>query len=174
MGKLDHPDTFIMNQNWINSLKCYTVCFLLYDQVEFYQIRLKLRCWSFALSFFEAFSTNKKRSGTSLHPSFSSRCLKEIFFTLYSFNWPNFITWLLLHLEMLRNMCIVCQFERHKFWKQRYLFYQAVFLHYQKVKTKNLNTLRTKRAFYMKEKSFSIVFKGPSAPAVVSDPRVGL
>ena len=132
MGKLDHPDTFIMNQNWINSLKCYTVCFLLYDQVEFYQIRLKLRCWSFALSFFEAFSTNKKRSGTSLHPSFSSRCLKEIF------------------------------------------FYQAVFLHYQKVKTKNLNTLRTKRAFYMKEKSFSIVFKGPSAPAVVSDPRVGL
>ena len=44
MGKLNHPDTFIMNQNWINSLKCYTVCFLLYDQVEVYQNTLKLRC----------------------------------------------------------------------------------------------------------------------------------
>ena len=42
------PDLFIKSQNqayfWINNLKCYTVCFLLYAQVEIYQNRLKLKC----------------------------------------------------------------------------------------------------------------------------------
>ena len=39
------------------------------------------------------------------------------------------------------------------------------FLHEQKVKT-NLNILRTKRAFKMQEKAFSIIFKGLSLKQV--------
>ena len=31
---------------------------------------------------------------------------RKIFLILYSLNWPNFIVWLLLHLETLRNMWI--------------------------------------------------------------------
>ena len=34
------------------------------------------------------------------------------------------------------------------------------FLHDQKIVTKNLNILRTKRAFQMKQKAFFIIFKG--------------
>ena len=40
---------------------------------------------------------------------------------------------------------------------------QPVFLHDQRVKTKKLNILRTKRAFKMKQKSFFIIFKGLSS-----------
>ena len=77
---------------------------------------------------------------------------RKMFLVLYSFiNWPNFIVWLPLFLEILCNIhirivcfpgCDVMNFEKYSD--------QAVSLHDQKVKTKNLNILRTKRDFKVK------------------------
>ena len=51
--------------------------FLLYLQVEVYQILLKLRCWPLALTLYKAFLKNKMRSGTSLPASFFAWFLKK-------------------------------------------------------------------------------------------------
>ena len=46
--------------------------FLLYVQVEVYQNMLKLSYILLAFTLYKTFQINKKRSGTSLHASFSS------------------------------------------------------------------------------------------------------
>ena len=64
--------------------------------------------------------------------------LTEMFRMLYSINWPNFIVWLPLLLEILGNMFIevVNQVLRHKFQNYPDLSNQAVFINDWKVKTK--------------------------------------
>ena len=71
-------------------------------------------------------------------------------FLLYSINWPYFIEWFPLLLEILDNMCIAiaCQpgcdvinFEINL------VFLTKLFYYMTKCKDKNLNILRTKRAF---------------------------
>ena len=64
---------------------------------------LKQRCWPLAFTVLK----NEKRSRTSLPASFSALFGEKISLTFYSINWPNFIVWLPLLLEMLGNMCIV-------------------------------------------------------------------
>ena len=72
-------------------------------------------------------------------PRFLYEFLRKMFLMLYSINWPIFIAWLPLLLEILVNMyiAIVClpvwdviDFEINL------IFLQAVFLHEQNVKTK--------------------------------------
>ena len=75
------------------------------------------------------------------------------FLMLCSINWPNFIVWLSLLLQILGNMCIaiVCfpSCNRFSTWP--------------KSQDKNLNILRTKkRDFKVKLKAFFIIFKGLS------------
>ena len=81
--------------------------FLLYVQVEVYQNILKLSCWPFTFTLYEAFLKNKK---TSLKLVFLLHFLhnfrRQIFLTLFFVNRPNFIAWLSLLLEILNNMCI--------------------------------------------------------------------
>ena len=48
---------------------------------------IKLKCWPLVL---KAFLKNKKRSRSSLPPSFSRWFWRKIFFILYFINWPNF------------------------------------------------------------------------------------
>ena len=72
-------------------------------------------------------------------------------------NWPNFIVWLSLVSEILRNMCNAIVFflgfgVMNFFSLIRSFFYL----------TKYFNNLRTKRAFKMKQKAFFIIFKGRS------------
>ena len=95
-------------------------------------------------------------------PHFPHNFWRKIFFLLCSINWPNFIVWLTLLCEILGNMCIaiVCKpgcdamnFEVHL------IFLTLFFLHDQKVLTKTLNILRTKRAFKVKSKAIFIIFK---------------
>ena len=85
--------------------------FLLYVQGELYQNISKLRCWPHALPLYKAFlKTNGGLELVSL-PHFLHVFWKKIFLLLHSINWPNFIAWLPLLLELLGNMCsvIVCK-----------------------------------------------------------------
>ena len=98
-------------------------------------------------------------------PHFVHNSSRKMFFMVYySINWPNFIVWQSLLLEILDNMCIsIIYFPdcvwRHEFWNYRpYQSIPAVFVDDQKVKTQNLSILNTKRAFKVK-KTFFIIFK---------------
>ena len=87
---------------------------------------------------------------------------RKIFFLLCSINWPNFIVWLTLLCEILGKMCnaIVCKPGCNVMnFEVNLIFLTLFFLHDQKVLTKTLNILRTKRAFKMKSKAIFIIFK---------------
>ena len=84
--------------------------------------------------------------------NFVNDFLAKMFLMLYSINWPNFIDWLPLLFEILGNMyitivcspgCDVMDFEIN-------LSNRAVFSKWSKSHDKNLNIVRTERAFKVK------------------------
>ena len=83
--------------------------FLLYAQLEDYQMKLKRRCLPIQshLLHLKFFQKPKSVLQTSLTPSFLVWYLKKSIFMLYSINWPNFIIWLPLILGILGNNRIV-------------------------------------------------------------------
>ena len=94
---------------------------------------------------------------------------KEIFFfkkhiLLYSINWPSFIVWLPLLLEIPGNMCIVivcypvCVVINFKIHHS----HQAVCLHDQKLRTKIEISQGQKVLLRWNKKAFYIIFKGLS------------
>ena len=133
--------------------------------MEGYQIILKRSCRPLAFISFEAFLKNKKRSGTSLSASFSAWFSKKNSFLVifYNKNIPNFIFWLPLIREILRIMCIEIVFNQVvTSWnlKLTLSFSSSRFFYITKNQDKNLNILKTKRAFKMKLKAIFITFKG--------------
>ena len=82
------PRPFYKKSKLIKSPKCYTV--------RFYYMSLLLPC----IKLYKALDL------VSLH-HFLHEFWRKIFLTLYSVNWPNFIDWLLLFLELLGSMCVV-------------------------------------------------------------------
>ena len=84
----------------------------------------------------------KKGMGIVSPPHFVYDLARKMFLMLYSINWPNFIIYLSLLLEILSNMCIaiVCfpGCEMINFETKFYVSNQSAFLHNQKVKTKIL------------------------------------
>ena len=91
---------------------------------------------------------------------------------LHSINWSNFIVWLPLLLDMFTSQymyyncfpgCDVINFEINII----FLIKQSLYM--TKSQDKNINILKTKQAFKMKKKTFSIIFKGLSAATIVSD-----
>ena len=96
------PDLFIKHKNLaylsVNILKYYK---------EIYQNILKLRSWTLVYTLYEAFIKTKRGMQLALLPHFLHNIWRKIFLTLHSINWPNFIVWLSLLLEILGNICIV-------------------------------------------------------------------
>ena len=87
--------------------------------------------------------------------------LKKIFIILHCINWPNFIFWLPLLLEILVNMFIAINFpvRRHKFHKF-FINLPALLIKLftqPNSSDKNLNILKTRKAFKMKWKAFIII-----------------
>ena len=91
---------------------------------------------------------------------------EKILLPLYSMNWPNFIVWLPLLHEILGNTCIVIvcwpgcdviNFEINLIFLIKP--YSSI---WTKSQDKNLNILRTQRAFNMKLKASFINCKGLS------------
>ena len=70
---------------------------------------------------------------------------------LYSINWPDFIAWLSSLHQLFVNQVATS-----------WILKLTLFFTWPKSQEKELNILRTKRAFEMKWKAFSIIFKGLS------------
>ena len=71
-----------------------------------------------------------------------------MFLMLYSISWPKSIVWLPLLLEILGNMCIAV-FVNLDVTSQILTLIKPSF-HVAKIQNKNLNILRTKKAFKVK------------------------
>ena len=72
---------------------------------------------------------------------------KKKFLLLYSSNWPNFVVWLPLILEIMHNVycnCLLARLWCYKFWNELYLSNQAVSPVWLKSQDKNWNILRSK------------------------------
>ena len=84
---------------------------------------------------------------------------RKVFVMSYCINWPNFIIWSPLILEILGNMCIATVFFRGcdviNFEINFYLSNQAVILHAQKLKTKISISWERKELLRWNKKHFS-------------------
>ena len=174
------PDSFLRNQNWaylwISILKFYTVCFYCmpnWGLSKYFETELQTTCFYLL----NAFSENKKRSGTSFSHPFSAWFLKEnislaIFYYLTQFNYlVTFTSWDIG--QYVYWGCLLTRLWRHNFSNQPpYLSNQAVFLCtwylikwyliHDILNDIKLNILRMKKAFKMELKAFSITFEGLS------------
>ena len=120
-----------------------------------------------------------KRSGTSFFIKFCVWFFKENVSHFASINWPNFIAWLPLLLEILGNTCIViicfpvCDVINFEF---NLNFPLKLFPTWSKKLEQNLNTFRTKRAFTFRwnKKHFSSFLEDYYLPEFDLDLKVCL
>ena len=107
------------------------------------------------------FDFSEKGLGLVSPPHFVYDLSRKMFLKLYPINWPNFIVWLPLLLQILGNMfitivfypgCDVIKFEIN-------LILSSRFATWPNTEDNNLNILRLKRAFDVKLKVFFIIFK---------------
>ena len=103
-------DPFLKNWNgaflWINSLRFYTVCFYFmpsWGLLKYIETKLQTIFFYLILSFLKKI---KKGLGLVSLPHFPHNFWRKNFLLLYSINWPSFIVWLPLLLEILLNRCI--------------------------------------------------------------------
>ena len=124
---------------------------------------MKLNCRPLAFTSYIAFSKNKNRPRASPTTSFSSLFFKKNIYFFKSHYLTKFHCLVALH-EILGNMCpvIVCcpgcdviNFEIILFFPFKYFSLQ-----WPNSQDKNLNILKTKRAFFDETKIFSYLFKG--------------
>ena len=106
------------------------------------------------------FQFSRKGSRTSSPPHFVYDFSRIMFLMLYSINWPNFILWIPLLLQILGNIYIriVCQpgcdvinFEINL------IFLIKPFCYMTKNQGKNLNILRTKMFLRWNKKHFKVL-----------------
>ena len=124
------------------------------------------------------FDTLDKGLGIVSHAHFMYDFSTKMFLMLYSINWPNFIVWLPLFMEILGNICIqlFCQpgcdvrnFKTNRIFLIKLLQYMT-----QKIKTKTLISWEQKELLRCNKKHFSSFLKGLQLPKIVLDLRVGL
>ena len=95
---------------------------------------------------------------------------RKMFLKLYSINWPNFIVWLPLLLQILGNMFIVNII--YQLMTSLMAFLSSHFPTWPKMLgQKNVNILTTKRAFSIKWKALFIIFKGSSSRQTKPNPK---
>ena len=86
----NYSHTLSKKQNWvhlwINSLKFYTVCFLLYTNLRTIET-MKLSCRLLTLNSYKTLLKNKNGSGKTLPASFSTKFLKTKKIVSYSITW---------------------------------------------------------------------------------------
>ena len=112
------------------------------------------------------FNFSEKCLGQVSPPNFVLFFSRKMFLIIHSINRLNFIVWLSLLLHILGDVCItvvcypgcnVIKFDINL------IFLIKLFCYITKSQDKNLNILRTKRAFDVKQKAFFIIFKGLSS-----------
>ena len=89
-----------------------------------------------------SFNFPEKGLGLVSPPYFVYYFSRKMFFMLYSINWPNFIVWLALLLEILGNICItiVCQKDCDVIkFEINLSFLTSCFVTWPTIQDKNLN-----------------------------------
>ena len=106
----------------------------------------------------------EKGVGLVFPPHFVYDFSRKMFLMLHSINWRTFIVWLPLLLQILDNMSITIVYQAVKSWnlKLTLSFLSSRFATRLNSQDKNLNIVRTKKAFEVKQKAFFIIFKGLS------------
>ena len=98
-----------------------------------------------------------------LTPHFVCDFSRKMFLMLYCMDWPNFIVWLPLLLEILCNMCIaIFSFQVYDVieFENSIIFWIKLFFYMTKNSRKELNILRTIKGFKVTLKAFFIIFRG--------------
>ena len=130
-------------------------------QVEGYRTILKLSCRPLLLLHIKLFWKTKRGLKIFLLPHFLHDFRRKIFLLFYSANWSNFNVWVpLLYWAIVYCNCLLTRLWRIKFWDWSYFSNQAGFCAWPKSQDKNLNIMRTKRAFKIKKKHFLPFLKG--------------
>ena len=99
---------------------------------------IKTNCVKLGPEIWSIQTFQKRVQGQFLHYNLSE-IFQEKSYSCYTISWSNFIVWLPLLPDILGNMCItiICFLSWDvKNFKKTSSFYQAVFLHDQKFKTK--------------------------------------
>ena len=110
------------------------------------------------------FSFSEKRLGLVSLSHFVYDFWRNMFLMLHSINWPNSIVWYHLYFSKYWATCVLRLFANQaltsKNLKLTLSLLSSRFAIWPKIQGKNLNILRTKRAFEVKWKAFLIIFKG--------------
>ena len=125
--------------------------FLLYLPVEIFPKILKLRCWSLTFTLHKTIL--KRGLELVLLPLFPHYFWTKIYLTLYFINWPNFIAWLPLLLEIMGKTFIAvicCPGCDAINFQINITFLSSRSSKKPKSQNKTVNISRTKRAFNMK------------------------
>ena len=126
------------------------------------------------------FDFSEKRLGIVAH-YILCMIFQEKYFANYSVNWPNFIVWFPLILEILGNMyivivcfptCGVINFEINLIFLIAFPYLSKAVFYMTKKSRQNVNIPKAKRDFQVKWKSFFIILKRCQFPKIVSDLRV--
>ena len=122
------------------------------------------------------FNFSEKSLGLVSPPHYVYDFSREIFLMLHSSNWPYFVAWLILVLEILGNTCItiVCQpgCDVIKF-EINLIFLIKPFRYMTKKSRQKYKYLENKKSFWGEIKNiFQYIFKGLSVVKIVSDLRV--
>ena len=130
-------------------------------------------CLPLVFIFNNAFLKNKESSGTSLSASFLHDFWKNIFFLLYSIDWPNFIAWLNLLFEVLVIVfCPACDVINIKI-NLTFLIKPLSWMT-KKSGQKCKYVENKKKLLPWHRKQFSSFLKGFQLSEIVSDLRVGI
>ena len=147
------PGLFLKNWNcpyhWVNGLKFYTVCFYFmtsWGLSKYIETKLQTTCFHLILSFFK-----KIRRGLELVPRLIVRIIfvEKYFLSIDEISLSGCL-YFVRHLAICVLQLFVNQVGLHELWSYTYLSNQAIFPTWPKSRDKNLDILRTKRAFKMK------------------------
>ena len=143
-----------------------------YNKSELYET---LDYWSGCMLNFDFL---EKGLGIVSPPHFEKDFSRKMVLMLYSIDWPNFIVWLPLLLEILGNMCIaiVCYpgCDVMDFEINLIFLIKPFFLQDQKVMAKTEISWERKELLRSNKKHFSSFLKCFQFPKIVSDLRVRL
>ena len=148
------PDPFLKKSKLsisLDQLSKVLHIFFIACQVEDYGNILKLSSRPLISTLYKAFLKTKRGLQLVYLPHFLHDFRRKTFLLLYFINWPNFIVWLLLLREVLTNMCIAIVSFRGcdviNFEINLIFLIKPYLSTWPKSQDKNLNILRTKRAF---------------------------
>ena len=126
--------------------------------------------WPLTLTSYKVLLQNKKMTGVQdvFLPDFSNNFWRKMFLLSYSIDWPNFITWLPLLLEMLENVYCICLLSSRKLtlailssrfsYKTKNQDNLKRYLRFRMITSQNLSyKARVKNFFYFVEKFCSVL-----------------